>query len=276
MLKDGIKIYFDFPDSLEDRIWLSKGTESAKGHYSVAYPYNDLAVMPSKPWRKPSIEETETLFTKDRPNTDVYSDYVGVTKLPESLIEELQTLGIEQLQSKEAVLAYYKTPNYAKSFSLLDRYITSYSAVNQEISYYNYFVDHPNLDVVTINYNKERIGLHIDNRDQLSVYDAEKGTNIFLINLSKEDRYFLFVNQSASKIIDWIEKKNNRKMSQDYTVEYINKDFSDNFPDYSVVKLKIKPFEAYISPAENIIHDGSTEGSTLPGLKFMAGGYFIL
>jgi hypothetical protein len=276
MLKEGVKIYFDFPESLENRVWLSNGTELTKEINSVGYPYNDLAIIPTKPWRIPSKNECKILFTDHKPNVNIFSDYVGVTKLPQPLINQLLSLGITELKSKESVLEYYKTQEYTKSFTLLSRYITNYSAFSHEISYYNYFVDHPNLDVVTINYNKERIGLHIDNRDQLSVYDAQKGTGIFLINLSNEDRYFLFINQSASNIIHWIEEKENRKIPQEYTVEYINKDFSDSFPNYSVVKLKIKPFEAYIAPAENIIHDGCTEGAISPSLKFAAGGYFIL
>ena len=38
------------------------------------------------------------------------------------------------------------------------------------------------------------------------------------------------------------------------------------FPDYPVVRLTIRPGEAYIAPTENLIHDGSTLGMTSPDL----------
>ena len=279
MLREGVKIYFDFPDSLENRVWLSEGTESAKDCEFVDYIYNDLAIKPKKPWRLATNEELKILCTTQKPSEDAYSNHIGITKLPSSLVSELQSLGVSKLLSKEDILSFYKTQEYEKSFLILDNYITKYSNSNHKISYYKYFLDQPNLDVVTINYGnnvKTRIGLHIDNRDQLSIYDAEAGRSLFLINLSSENRYFLFVNQTSKNIIDWIENKNGCKLPKDYTAEFINKDFSDYFPSYNVVKLKIKPFEAYIAPNENIIHDGCTEGCINPSLRFFAGGVFTL
>ncbi|MFC0186433.1 hypothetical protein SAMN04515674_10686 [Pseudarcicella hirudinis] len=276
MLQEGIKIYFDFQEPLEHRIWLSGGTESVKGRSTADYPYSELAIKPMKPWRAPSEKEIKMLVANDVPKNEDFSSNIAVTKIPEELIKQLQELGVSDLKSKESVLSFYKTQAYEKSFELIDEFVCKYQFSAEKKAYYNYFVDQPDLDVVTLNYNKERVGLHIDNRDQLSVYDSQNGTSIFLLNLSSEDRYFLFVNQSASNIIDWIQDKKGEKLPGNYTVEYINKDFSDCFPEYNVVKLRIKPYEAYIAPAENIIHDGSTEGSSLPGLKFMAGGYFWL
>jgi hypothetical protein len=49
-----------------------------------------------------------------------------------------------------------------------------------------------------------------------------------------------------------------------------------HWPDYPVVKLRIRPGEAYIAQTENLIHDGSTLGQRGFDLAFMADGFFTL
>jgi len=40
----------------------------------------------------------------------------------------------------------------------------------------------------------------------------------------------------------------------------IGKSFMSTFPNYPVVRVRLRPGEAYIAPTENILHDGSSAG----------------
>lgn len=43
---------------------------------------------------------------------------------------------------------------------------------------------------------------------------------------------------------------------------------------YPVLKVKVKPYEGYITPTENIIYDGSTTGSNTSEISFKVRGNF--
>lgn len=45
-------------------------------------------------------------------------------------------------------------------------------------------------------------------------------------------------------------------------------------PNCSVVRLRIRPKEGYIAPTENIVHDGSSEGTVSPSSQFIVMGNF--
>jgi hypothetical protein len=43
-------------------------------------------------------------------------------------------------------------------------------------------------------------------------------------------------------------------------VRAIGAAFMSTFPDYPIVRLRLRPGEAYIAPTENVLHDGSSTG----------------
>jgi hypothetical protein len=46
------------------------------------------------------------------------------------------------------------------------------------------------------------------------------------------------------------------------------------FPTYPVLRLRVKPGEAYIAPTDNLIHDGSSVGKQFPDITIHNLGYF--
>jgi hypothetical protein len=44
-----------------------------------------------------------------------------------------------------------------------------------------------------------------------------------------------------------------------WNVSIVGKVFMQSFPRYPVIKLMVRPGEAYIAPTENLIHDSTTE-----------------
>jgi hypothetical protein len=75
-------------------------------------------------------------------------------------------------------------------------------------------------------------------------------SNRISINIGREDRYFLFINLSIQDLIELLEPDPSR------TADELVLQFFASYPDYPVVRIRLRPGEAYIAPTENIIHDG--------------------
>ena len=50
--------------------------------------------------------------------------------------------------------------------------------------------------------------------------------------------------------------------------------FLKRFPGYPVVKIRLKPGEAYIAPTENMLHEGSSLHIDETGFQFILLGHF--
>lgn len=275
MLYEGVQVYFSNIENLQDRIWLSEGIEQAFGQHSPDFSYHVDAVKPRQPWRPPTRKEWEVLVRADKPAKQNFFNHIAVLPLPEEIIHLLEKHKVYALSSKEDVLQFNQTESFLTTSSHLRRFIDTLRFSEEKNSCYFYFAEKPNLEVVTLGYQKERVGMHIDNRGRMDLSQADTGPNIILANLGQQDRYFIYINQTAANLKRIIEL-NGGSLKKGFSSEYIHKDFQTWLPDYPVVKLRIKPYEAYIAPAENIIHDGSTEGTTKPSVKFMAEGYYWL
>ena len=118
--------------------------------------------------------------------------------------------------------------------------------------------DQPGLLTMTKAVDQDgRIGLHIDRWDRLSVDELEQSSNRVSINLGPVDRHFIFLNQTASGMAAMLERANVR-VARD--VLAIGAAFMSTFPEYPIVRLRLRPGEAYVAPTENILHDGSSAG----------------
>jgi hypothetical protein len=54
----------------------------------------------------------------------------------------------------------------------------------------------------------------------------------------------------------------------------VGHDFMRSFPGYPVLRVRIRPREAYIAPTDNLIHDGSSVGKNYPDIAVHLLGYF--
>lgn len=116
--------------------------------------------------------------------------------------------------------------------------------------------DQPGLITMTKATDQDaRIGLHFDRWDRLPVDELEASSNRVSINLGPSDRYFIFLNQTAAGMAAILEREN---LHVERDVRAIGRAFMSAFPDYPVVRLRLRPGDAYIAPTENILHDGSS------------------
>ena len=125
------------------------------------------------------------------------------------------------------------------------------------------------LRTVTYNPREERyLGLHLDSWEKQPLNKLAEVRNRLCINLGRSARYFLFINQeirSLQRILGTPQQSHPRTLIQNF--------ISSN-PDYPVIRVKLNPFEAYIAPTENLIHDGSSEGQEFQDVQITLRSYF--
>jgi hypothetical protein len=126
---------------------------------------------------------------------------------------------------------------------------------------------------ITVTYDMntfERIGLHIDSWDGMPLRERHKATNRIGFNLGPEPRWLVFVNIPVTTIVDDIlVDPDSRFMGHTLPAQ-----FFEEFPNYPIIRLRIEPGCGYIAPTENLIHDGSTWGSSHLGVSVFFRGYF--
>lgn len=112
--------------------------------------------------------------------------------------------------------------------------------------------------VTSINLNEdnfEYLGLHIDHSTSFNIENAHLSQNRICINIGNENRFLFVINLTLKQIQQMLSEKTDVSK---LNVENITDYFFKYFPNYPVLKIKQKPFEYYIAPTDNCIHDGST------------------
>jgi len=108
------------------------------------------------------------------------------------------------------------------------------------------------------------VGLHVDSwyRREFALTRREHAPNRVCVNLGSTDRFFLFVNVSVGQMYNVVKDKDrNSACGEDTTTvgpSSVARDFMRSFPSYPVVRVRVRPGEAYVAPTENIAHDGSS------------------
>lgn len=116
--------------------------------------------------------------------------------------------------------------------------------------------DNPRLITMTRAVDQDaRVGLHFDRWDSLPVDELNLSSNRVSINLGPSDRYFIYLNRTASGMAELLNRTN---MPCRRDVHAIGPAFMSAFPDYPIVRLRLRPGDAYIAPTENVLHDGSS------------------
>jgi hypothetical protein len=114
---------------------------------------------------------------------------------------------------------------------------------------------------VTFDASVERfIGLHIDDLDALPLARRTESTTRLCINLGRSARYLLFVNLGVARMTGMLADAGGGADFGGLRSTPLIHAFLRRFPDYPVVRLEMRPGEAYIAPTENMIHDGATDG----------------
>jgi hypothetical protein len=233
---------------LDHTIHLSHGTCLAQGVDSQAPQYLPHARAPVPRWRTPTQEENSVLWSARAPEA-----YRGV-----GLVRLLGPPLVRLFAEQKDTLGRFDDADTLKHplIPLLLDAIRKAGVIARSVYSARIGRDHPGLVTMTRAVDQDaRIGLHFDRWDGLPVDDLASASNRVSINLGPSDRYFIFLNQTATRMASMLDACGLRAAPD---VRDIGAAFMSAFPQYPVVRLRLRPGEAYIAPTENILHDGTS------------------
>ncbi|MGB7057313.1 MAG: hypothetical protein WBD58_06380 [Geitlerinemataceae cyanobacterium] len=257
-LIEGIKLINDNNMDCKNRILLSCGTEKASIYTDrSSIPYYSEAIVPRLPWREPTAAEQQILLSRKFNNVSDF--YIKIISIPYDILYYFNAIRI--LQNSTILEEELKKVRYKKGINLMEKYLETFRLHNASFTKYGIGCNHPKQRTVTIGVDNCRVGLHIDNPLNSSLYRI-------LVNIGSEARYFLFINLSIYQLYNWILKIDSNGVNRTSGSSRIAQLFMGLYPNYPVVKLRVNPGEAYIAPTEHIAHDGCTEDSNCLDIFF--------
>ncbi|QPF84075.1 hypothetical protein IC762_31330 [Bradyrhizobium genosp. L] len=103
------------------------------------------------------------------------------------------------------------------------------------------------------------IGLHVDSFYGQPIASRHLAPNRLCLNAGREDRFLLFINLTLLQMRNTLMEAGVADPRVTGNSIDVGDVFMAEFPDYPVLKLTVRPGEAYIAPTENVIHDSTTE-----------------
>jgi len=259
-LKKGLNIYSKLP-SIVEQIVINGGSVSGKKN-SSGFKYEKGAHIPKNDWRPLSKSDVNKLIAPDSNIPYNRSLYIG--EVPSKLKKSLKKLALDKCDELIEV-----NDRLTQSWDLVRAATDELKATLSELSTKKDFYFHkittavPNKETVTcFDKGKKRtyIGLHIDKSRNFGIHTANKSQNRISINLSKETRYLVFLNLTLIQIYNMVKKKVDTKETYVYPNNVVDF-FFKFYPDYPVTRVALKPYQYYVAPTDNFVHDGSTFGN---------------
>lgn len=232
-----------------DNVRLSCGTQPAhRADDAHVPPYLDGARVPAPPWRHPTDEESARLWSADAPEAH---GAVGIVRLLGPSTVQLLERQKDRIGRSDDTTSL-KHPLVSVVFDAVRKARVAPRAVfSARIGR-----DQPGLQTMTRAVDRDaRIGLHFDRWDNLPVAELGAASNRISLNLGPQDRYFVFLSETASCMAARLEAAGVPVRAD---VRDIGTAFMRKFPDYPITRLRLRPGEAYVAPTENVLHDGTS------------------
>ncbi|SDQ04981.1 hypothetical protein SAMN05421664_0159 [Chryseobacterium soldanellicola] len=258
-LKEGIKIFDHNIRDLKNQIKINTGiipidqVKTEVEYYSNAY-------LPDTNWRELTDSEYKKISTA-KAESKIFNT-LGVGEIPESLKALFKQLNLGECQSLFDVQPKFKENEKLtlKINNEINKFLNQKSP-DQNYKFHRITRCMPDMHTTTFHFlNHEHIrytGLHIDKSTYFTPHTAYKSDNRISINISQEPRHLYFVNLTLKQIYGYVQRLDSEKITSENIVEK----FFALYPHYPVIKLEIKPYQYYIAPTDNFIHDGSTLGN---------------
>lgn len=264
-IKPGLKIYLD--KQFKDRILLSAGVQRVETLNEI--PCKTPTYIPQKPWRNPSKEEIDILTAT---KNDLSSHQtVGIVKLADNLATKFKRFDFANCKNYYEISTLSATGEYKALLNETISYYEKFADIKNSSIPHNIYLGAANLLNNTFNQKEKTfIGLHLDSFERNSE-TREGARNRICINLGRDPRYLLFYNLQFDQMAEMCNMKKVDRNGNPYEILHT---FFERFNTYPVIKIQINPYEAYIAPTENVIHDGSTEGTKNLDINLAIRGYF--
>lgn len=256
-LRAGVRISAD-----RDAVTVSAGMALTTDDGIRALPYAASAVVPVGPWRPLDARERELLFTVDTRGVAT-GDTVAILRMPDEVVARLR--GVPLPAETTLAGAPLRTPEAAAALEqvapALEPYVAREDRVLQGIR-----VQTGTLMTSTTYTFGARLaltGMHLDRWH--GGPDGCTTHGQLVINIGKHDRYLLFVNIPAVELAPPISDSQDSWLS-------LPREVARRHADYPVVRVRVRPGEAYLAPTESVVHDVSLDAGNDLDVCFMLRG----
>ncbi len=264
-LQAGVKIFRDpgLGNDGTSAVWLSAGSEVVSGRRATDAGYRPGAVVPISAWSEPSASERALLLCNEREEVR-QGRTVIVARMPETVMEPLRALEAPHLESPE------RDELCARAVEQLAPFFAS----RTDLTVPGLQVQAGGLRTATAHPFPEGpalIGLHVD-RWHDGAYGCRAHAQL-TINLAPRDRFLVFLNVPVEQLAqEFDDHAADPAGAPRYTWRPFPPQLNQRCPSYPLVRVRIRPGEAYIAPTENLVHDVSLEGSPLDDVSFTVRG----
>jgi hypothetical protein len=204
---------------------------------------------------------------------------IAVIKISAEILEPFDKLGLKMMRSYKDKKRIFENPLYNEIILEFVKQWLPYIPSLANFKAYGLNIAPGGMPSIT-NYlslahdgRRQFIGLHIDENDVVPVNTKMDVRNRFSVNLGRNDRYLMFINLT---IVDLYRacKGYDPTPNLFYSVSQLTEEFFALYPTYPVIRLRIRPGEAYIAPSQNIIHDAYNPESSHPDITLNFIGHF--
>lgn len=251
-------------------IELSSGIVPGSEQYP-ALGFAPQAYVPKLPWRAPDEAATGLL---SRPTSGHRpGQWLQHFRAPSALLECFARLRAASMDQAATLTEEWVQRNCGPALEDAAAYATTLTQPESGIDSGHVFVRTPGLPTTAA--YPVLVGLHIDTAYSGPVAARRSSPNRLSVNLGCDDRFLLFVNLDVSQIDDLLKAEGvTYRDEPDVWTHGLRSAFMSRRADYPVIKLRIRPGEAYLAPTENVIHDGCTTGQRYRDIQYSARGRF--
>ena len=272
------------PTQIIDRISINTGTMLAVEPPGDGLQYLKAAIVPKETWRPLTPREASMLVAPaGTKGWNVGAD-VGIVRIPDEVIAPLEQIfedhGTRERLDPEGYQPHTQHPNWDSAYGLFIDHVKERYALRDQVipQVVRLATAPPGMRTVTKDTVKDRnehyyVGMHLDTWENIALSDRHTARNRVCINLGREDRYFLFFNLSLMRMFRALGGEDPNKADDFYGTD-LGHAFMRAFPGYPMLRLRLKPREAYIAPTDNLIHDGSSLDKRYPDIALHVLGYF--
>ena len=257
------------------QLQISAGTESASD-VGLQDQYVANARIPKGPWRTPGTDEVACLVdgADDVPPGEVL-EFLSLTT-DAALARARNALARGHSITTASSRGHEDTTSLEELVPDLIHAVTSAEGRTFRLtSDVRVAFDDPQLMTTTRDpgQGNRLLGLHVDSQERRSLAERVTCQRLLSVNVAPEPRWLLFVNVSVSRIATLL-KESGRADACRLGASSAGMTFLASAPEYPVFRMRLDAGQGYLGPVQNMVHDGSTAGSHLSGLRACAFGDF--
>ncbi|MCF0072690.1 hypothetical protein LZD49_19575 [Dyadobacter sp. CY261] len=276
-LVPGVALILD-DNQYTDRISLSYGSV-----VGTTDKYHSYSYIPARQWRRITMDEIPVMRSSNSQQHQL-GNGITIHKLPESIINLCKQMEFDSVLDRRDIVRKYESHGdlFREFDDEMEHFLYSFGTIDDEKPVVHAFpIVTKGLETVTKRYIagvEEYLfcGMHIDSDSGSTIGDSVGARNRVSINLTSEPRHLLYVNVSADDLINKYRTLFNINATMSTDRDTLVRSFFENNPMYPIVRLTIQPYEMYIAPTENLIHDASTLGRELEDITMVALGKFVV